>query len=288
VLKRACLETAGHRNKLDALAPTRLTRGYDRVPGLFGSEDEFSKMDMESISAFQFDRIYFSSKALKSFTLATGFRVNHAEVIVPGVSTELYFGEVKSSEHKLKKLLWVGKLDSASGVMTALEALRKLKEKRIMLHLGIYGRGESEYVSQLRTFVALHQLPVEFLTLSNQNRDLAGIYRNHDTLLYTTEWDDPVALIPLEAMACGLPVIGTATGGAGDVFNHGDNALVFTPGDPGDLASRIEEFQRNPELRCKLAEAGQMHVFSKCNESQTLDRIESYLDESIRMWQASR
>src|SRR2546422_6117491 len=39
-----------------------------------------------------------------------------------------------------------------------------------------------------------------FLTVSNQNRDLAAVYRQHDALLYTAEWEEPFALTPLEAM----------------------------------------------------------------------------------------
>src|SRR2546430_11207317 len=61
-------------------------------------------------------------------------------------------------------------------------------------------------------FRSRHQLPVEFLTVSNQNRDLAAVYRQHDALLYTTEWEEPFATRAIEAMACGLPVIAARLG----------------------------------------------------------------------------
>ncbi len=287
-VSRATLEASGQRNRFDETAPTRMTRGYDRVPAVFGSETDLANVQPESITAFPFDNIYFCSQSLKSLTLACGFRVNHADVIVPGVSTQTYFGEVKPADAPFKKLLFVGRLIPESGVMTALEALAKLREKKLRLSLSIYGRGESDYISQLRSYVVQYQLPVEFLTVSNQNRDLAAVYRNHDALLYTVEWDDSLAMVALEAMACGSPVIGTTSGGAADILRHGETALTFEKRDSAELASRIEELATQPDLRSKIATAGQELVFTKCNETQALDKIEARLDESIRLWQASQ
>src|SRR6185295_6069073 len=116
-------------------------------------------------------------------------------------------------------------------------------QNRLPLSLSIYGRGESDYISQLRSLAVRDMLPVEFLTVSNQNRDLAAVYRQHDALLYTTEWEEPFAITPLEAMACGLPVIGASIGGARELFRHGENALTYTAGDAQELAARIQELQ---------------------------------------------
>src|SRR5206468_10396909 len=130
---------------------------------------------------------------------------------------------------------------------------------------------------EIRSLVAMQHLPVEFLSVSNQTRDLPGIYRKHDALLHTVEWSEPYSLTPLEAMACGLPVISTALGGARDLLRHGENALVYTAGDETDLAIRMQELMK-PELRCRLAETAQQEVLSQHNESTVMDRIENYLN----------
>jgi len=283
-LLRGTLELAGQRKRFDATAPTRVTPGLDRVPELFGPPKLVTQLPPNSISTCRFDRIYFCSEALKAVTEEAGFQVGHAEVIYPGISTQTFFGEVKAIGVPVKKLLVVTRLAEGSGVMTALEALRQARANGAKVTLSIYGRGESDYVSHVRSFVVQHQLPVEFLTVSDQTRDLAAVYRQHDALLYTPEWEEPFALTPLEAMASGLPVIGAKIGGGRDLLRHGENALTYTAGDALELASRIQELQMQPALRRQMAETAQAEISTNYNESGVIDRIESYLNLSVELW----
>jgi glycosyltransferase involved in cell wall biosynthesis len=275
---------AGQRSRLDAVAPTRMMKGYDRMPEVYGSAAQ-AAVSANSISIFHFDRLYFCSRALKEATELAGFCVSHGEVFYPGIPTQYFVGEIKPSAAAVRKLLVVGRLNEQSGVLTALQALQRIRENDRHTTLSIYGRGESDYVSHVRSFVVRGSLPVEFLPVANQPRELAAIYRQHDALLYTTEWDEPFATTPLEAMACGLPVIGSNIGGAQELFRHGENALTYTAGDVTELTARILELQTQPTLRCHLAETAQSEVLSRYNETAYVDQIENYLNASIEVWQ---
>ena len=55
--------------------------------------------------------------------------------------------------------------------MTALKALKIARAAKLDLTLSIYGKGDSSYMADLRSFVVSNQLPVEFLNVSNQNTD---------------------------------------------------------------------------------------------------------------------
>ena len=279
---RLFAELFGQRNKLDVTAPTRMMKGYDRIPPLYA---DAASVQPGSISAFRFDRIYFCSHALKQEAEQTGFKVNHAEVIYPSIPTQLFVGEVKPVSSPATKLLVVANLEERCGALTALKAFQILREDKVNVTLSIFGKGESTYIAQLRSYAAQNQLTaVEFLSMSNINKDLPGVYRKHDVLLHTTEWNEPYSLTPLEAMASGLPVVGTAAGGAGELFRHGDIALTYMPGDEGELASRIQQLVQQPELRAKIAENGQQEVLAKYNETAVMDRIENYLQTSLEVW----
>lgn len=283
-LTRAGLEMAGQRNRLDATAPTRLVKGLDRIPELYTDKGAPVSVPPNSIAAFRFDRIYFCSQALKRATGNAGFQVQHAEVFPPGIPTQSFIGEVKPLSAPVRKFLLVARLDAASGAMTALQALAWLRQNRIEASLTLCGRGESEHISRLKSFAVQNSLPTEFVTLSNQNRDLAAVYRQHDALLYTAEWEEPFSTVPLEAMACGLPVIGARIGGANELFRHGENCLTFAPGEASELATRMQELQLQPALRRQMGETAQSETLEQFNDSASLDRIENYFTSSLELW----
>ena len=82
-------------------------------------------------------------------------------------------------------------------------------------------------------------------------------------------------------------MIGARSGGVRQLLRHGENGLTYTPGDPLELASRMQELQMQPALRYQMAETAQSEVMGQYSESCMLDRIENYLQESIETWQES-
>jgi len=281
---RACLELAGRRNQLDSQAPTRMMKGYERIPEVYGDAATLAKVNSNSIPAFRFDRLYFCSQSLRDATEQAGFRVSHGEVIYPGIPTQQFVGEMKPATAPVTKFLIVARLDARSGVLTAVKALDAALNQNTKATLSIYGRGDSDYVAEIRSYIAMHKLPVEFLPVSNINRELPAVYRRHDALLHTCEWNEPFAVTPLEAMASGLPVIGTEIGGVGELLRHGDNGFTYHPGDVEALATRMQELQSQPELRCRVVDAAQQEVLSKYNETVVTDLIENYLQTSLEVW----
>ena len=174
--------------------------------------------------------------------------------------------------------LWVGRLAEDKGIFTALRALQLIKSSFVG-ELHIYGKGDEIYVSQLKKFAADHSLPV--IWASATPAEMPAVYRAHDALLFTSEWEEPFALTPLEAMACGLPVIGTMTGGSRELFRHGQNAITYDAGAATQLAERILLLQSSDHLRETIAEAGHREVHERFAMAPIVDQVETYLRESI-------
>jgi glycosyltransferase involved in cell wall biosynthesis len=229
-----------------------------------------------------FQRVYFCSQSLRDFTAAAGYDVRHGEVIYCHIDTELFTGEPKAAGAPLQRLLYVGRLHEDKGVLTALRAMARLRDK-FAGRLTIYGRGEPAYETALRNFVEQEKLPVTFAGVSSPS-EMPAVYRAHDALLFTSEWAEPFALTPLEAMACGLPVIGTTTGGSVELFRHGQNALTFSAGDSAELAQRVLDLDRDRALRSRLAASGQAEVRSRYAEPRIFRQVENYLRDSLALW----
>jgi D-inositol-3-phosphate glycosyltransferase len=76
----------------------------------------------------------------------------------------------------------------------------------------------------------------------------------------TTPWYEPFGITPLEAMACGRPVIGSAVGGVGYTVLDGVTGYLVPSHDPAALAKRLLVLQRNPALAEAMGRAGMRRV----------------------------
>ncbi|MEI7730751.1 MAG: glycosyltransferase family 4 protein [Verrucomicrobiota bacterium] len=246
---------------------------------LTGARRRWSRVaPTNSVRDIRFPRIHFCSRALREITVAKGYAVQHGEVIYSPVDTARFDGQPAPASQALRKLLYVGRLAEDKGVMTALKAMATVQGK-FPGELHICGKGDAEYTAMLTRFVEQHRLPVFFHTATAA--DMPAVYHKHDALLFTSEWEEPFALTPLEAMASGLPVIGTTTGGSKELFVHGDNALTYRAGDADELATRILELAADPIRRLRLATHGHTEVRSRFAEPVIVSQIENYLLASV-------
>jgi len=158
-------------------------------------------------------------------------------------------------------------------VHTAIEAIGNLAGSH-QFSLDIYGAGPQDYVAGLESLAS--QLPVVFHG-SVARADLLSALSNYDAFVFPSEWEEPFAHAVLEAMASGLAVIGTTTGGTGEVLVEGETGLTFRPGDAADLARQITRLAGDPALRERLAAAGQAVVLREFDIRSTVDQLEALL-----------
>ena len=162
--------------------------------------------------------VQFVSECLKRDALQKGQDVSKAEVIYWGVDTETF--RMTDKPEQLKRLLFVGQVIPHKGVHTAVEALNLLVQSgRETATLTIVGDSDlKDFQAQLRKTVSSYNLEkhVRF-TGKVRREDTPQIYQEHDVLIFPSVWDEPFSITVLEAMASGLAVVGTATGGSGEI-----------------------------------------------------------------------
>ncbi len=82
-------------------------------------------------------------------------------------------------------------------------------------------------------------------------------------------------LVYLEAMACGLPVIGCRAAGAEEVIRDGVTGFLVRPGDAGELAEALGRILVNPGMRVQMGDAARREVLETADSPKCVRRLES-------------
>ena len=178
--------------------------------------------------------------------------------------------------------LVAGRVVPDKGIHTVIDALALLKAQAASLSVTILGDGPQSYANQLRTKALAAGLESVIRFQPKVPRDcMPQVLEQYDVLLLPSEYGEPIARSMQEAMAVGLLVIGTTTGGSGELLVHEQTGLVFEAGSPHSLAHQLERALADPCAAASLAAAGQARVRESFRIDQTVSKVEAYLQSVI-------
>ena len=106
---------------------------------------------------------------------------------------------------------------------------------------------------------------------------MAAIYAQSDILLFPSIWPEPFGRVLIEAMASGVVVIGTATGGAGEILQDHQNGLTYPPGDELALSEQVLYAIQSPTLRKQISHEARRVAVEKHDIRSMISGIEDYL-----------
>jgi D-inositol-3-phosphate glycosyltransferase len=93
-----------------------------------------------------------------------------------------------------------------------------------------------------------------------QQQDVLRYFYSAGDVAVTTPHYEPFGLTPLEAMACGRPVIGSSVGGITYTIADGETGFLVPPRDPEALAACLQRLLTRPELRARMGRAARARV----------------------------
>ncbi|PDO11638.1 MAG: hypothetical protein BLM47_00480 [Candidatus Reconcilbacillus cellulovorans] len=219
-----------------------LEQGY---PWLFGDVSDVDPDAVRSYLRSQYRRPV-PIGCVSSF-LADVLRVRYGRTcaVVPnGVDTAAFS---PGSEREGATVLLVGPASERfKDFTTAVRVLRRVWEEGT--------RFQVLWICQTPPTLLNCPFPVRFAVCPPQD-ELPDLYRSADLLLYTSQYEG-FGLPPLEAMACGIPVVAAACGGIDGYAEHGKNALLAPPGDVEALAAHVRDLLVHPDKRRFLGRQG--------------------------------
>ncbi|NMH98374.1 glycosyltransferase [Pseudonocardia acidicola] len=156
------------------------------------------------------------------------------------------------------RLLSIGRLVERKGVQTVIRALREVPDAELIVAGG--PPGEQAHadpdVARLRTIAQRCGVADRVRFLGQVPRsEVPALFRSAD-LVVSVPWYEPFGIVPVEAMACGTPVVVSAVGGHLDTVVEGETGC-FVPARCSDaLAARLRELLAAPAARAEMGRAG--------------------------------
>ncbi|HWD02108.1 MAG TPA: glycosyltransferase [Amycolatopsis sp.] len=188
-----------------------------------------------------------------------GVSRSRISVVPCGVDLERFtsHGSV-AKRRRANRLVTVGRLVPRKGFDTVITALAQLRDTELVI-AGGPEKGKLKSDPEARRLREL----ADRLGVSDRVRwegqvsrpDMPKLLRSADAVV-CTPWYEPFGIVPLEAMACGVPVVAAAVGGLVDTVVDGITGVLVHPRRPAELAARLRELLDNEALCQAYGAAG--------------------------------
>jgi glycosyltransferase involved in cell wall biosynthesis/phosphoheptose isomerase len=173
-------------------------------------------------------------------------------------------------------LLQLGRMVPRKGIDTVIRAAGRLDRDGLPVRLLVVGGPERDLsavtlpeLDRLRAIAREEGVEDRVTFVGRRDRAELATYYNAADVFVSTPWYEPFGITPLEAMACGTPVLGSNVGGIKFSVRDGETGYLVPPNDPDALAERAAHLFRNPKL---LAILGRQAI-RRVNDLFTWERV---------------
>lgn len=247
----------------------------------FLDNNEYTQLKLGMIKNMHWNKIISVGSTLAQDLFNKGIESESLEIIPPPVDTERFHN--KLSKKWLRSRIKVGdnetlilhasRLDSErvakeKGVYTLLKAFASLKEDNIKLLIAsaptipINQRRKEETIGRLKEIAKLLKISNKVIIESFDPEDMHHVYSGADLFVMASQMES-FGLVYAEALACGIPVIGTSVGGVPEVIDDGKSGHLVAPDHPVELAKTIKKMLKNKALMRKRGIYGRKQVENK-------------------------
>jgi D-inositol-3-phosphate glycosyltransferase len=161
-------------------------------------------------------------------------------------------------------LLQLGRIVPRKGVDNVIRSVAVLRElygirARLLVVGGNTGQNNTCTNPEINRLAALTKelgLEQQVIFTGQKSRETLRYYYSAADAFITTPWYEPFGITPVEAMACGTPVIGAAVGGIKTTVVEGRTGYLVPPDDPDALAERLALLHDQPQHARLLGSQG--------------------------------
>lgn len=169
-------------------------------------------------------------------------------------------------------ILQLGRMVPRKGIDNVIRAFAYLQKQGSQAARLLIVGGESEVpdpqltpeIGRLQAIAQELGIAARVTFVGRKGREILKYYYSAADVFVTTPWYEPFGITPIEAMACGTPVIGSDVGGVKFTVKDGETGYLVPPNDPELLAKRLSHLLNHPQL---------MSLFGRQSIRRSLDHF---------------
>jgi glycosyltransferase involved in cell wall biosynthesis len=183
-------------------------------------------------------------------------------------------------------VLQLGRMVPRKGVDTVIRGLARLRRRGVPARLAVAG-GETRHPDPVATRELGRLMRVAdeegvagaVAFVGSRKRAESRSYYAAADVFVSTPWYEPFGITPVEAMACGTPVVGSVVGGIKATVRDGETGYLVPPKDPDALADRLAKLFADPALRSAMGHNALLRARAHYTWAKVADHVARVYDE---------
>ena len=169
---------------------------------------------------------------------------------------------------------WIGRMTGVKRTDVVLRGFRALRDQGVDAVLCMVGDGPDRGpVEELAGELGI----VRDCLFTGYQEDVGPFFAAFDVFVLPSG-NEGTPVTAIEALASGCPVVATRVGGVPDVVDDGEDGFLVAPAAVDELASRLTDLARDPELRARMGAAGRARMQTR----YAVDRLVGDVDRLYR------
>ena len=171
----------------------------------------------------------------------------------------------------------IGRIDRKKGQLFLIKAVNELRKKNIKVNLLIFGSptiGETDsntYFSEMKDFVKDNEME-NYVYFRDYDKDVKTFYDAIDIFALASE-SETFGMVTIEAMASGINILATNTGGTPEILGDGKFGLVFEYENIDEFCTKLQWMLSHPEEAKTISSSAVREVIEHYDEKKIAQEI---------------
>jgi glycosyltransferase involved in cell wall biosynthesis len=194
-----------------------------------------------------------------------------------GIDIEKFYPIEKKNDKKTVEFLFVGRIVPIKNLSFLINSFKKALQKNNNIILKIVGDGDDlQNIKKLASEIK----NIKFLGRKSGD-ELVKIYQESDVFCITSKYDNFPNVV-FEAMACGLPVIGTKVGGIPMQVDDGITGILVELNNEKELINAILKLANDKSLREKMGKLARKKIEKEFSWDKSAEKLEKLYYERLK------